>query len=333
MRRHCAPSWKGGRATIGGLLTTIMSHPSLVVDLLANDVALKVIYLGLFFAPVLFLAVLDESTLGALAPFLGFAWLFTSSRAFYNLRSTLPAVRASVHLYRRSTVFEQVAPELLPRRVLVGALVVIIVASAGAGAQSTVEKRATPAINDHTRLLSTALDTVPSTASMVTQNTIYPHVAVRPDATFIPDPELFARYQQQYGTPTPQFVVFDTELNTRSVDWSRPVREAYLDRIGNQYGLYRYQDGIWVLKKGYNGTPTGITRENPSGRLVFEAKEFSTIRCSSRKRDGHQREWNERDKDLVWAVYRAAAGQLRGNVPRTDGQRYDLCGDGRRHSR
>lgn len=78
------PLVEGGRATTGELVSILFSRPSLVIDLLATDITVKLIYLGLILAPVLFLAVFDESTLGALTPFLGFAWLFTDTRAFYT---------------------------------------------------------------------------------------------------------------------------------------------------------------------------------------------------------------------------------------------------------
>jgi uncharacterized membrane protein len=269
------PFIEGGRATTGELVSILFSRPSLVLDLLATDITVKVIYLCLFLAPVLFLAIFDESTIGALAPFLGFAWLFTGTRAFYTFDVHYPLYLIPFIYIGSARIFERIAPELPPRRLLTGFFVVILIASAGAGAQSAVNEKAVPAINEHTRTLSAGLDTIPDNASLVTQNTIYPHVATRPNATFVPNPSLFDVYQQQYGTPTPQYVVFDTQLDTRRFDWSSPVRDTYLGMIGETYGIYRYEDGIWILKRGYDGPPRGITQASPGGRLVFEPNDFT----------------------------------------------------------
>jgi hypothetical protein len=42
------------------------------------------------------------------------------------------------------------------------------------------------------------------------------------------------------------------------------IREEYSSKLGTKYGVYAHQDKIWIWKKGFHGSPTGITREKPS---------------------------------------------------------------------
>src|SRR5699024_8185256 len=221
------PFVEGGRATTGGLLSLIAARPELVFDLLGTDLFTKLLYFALFLAPVLFLALFDESTLGALAPFLGFAWLLTGTRAFYTFDVHYPLYLLPFVYIGASRVFGKIAPKLPSRRLLTVFFAAVILTSAGAGAQSIVADGAVPEPNDHTETLEAAIETIPSNASLVTQNTIYPHVATRTNATFIPNSSLFKLYQQRYGTPKPEYVLFDTTLDTRPFDWSKPVRDAY----------------------------------------------------------------------------------------------------------
>ncbi|WP_049998616.1 DUF2079 domain-containing protein [Halococcus sediminicola] len=269
------PFVEGGRATTGQLLSLILSRPELIVESLGADVFTKLLYFALFLAPVLFLALVDESTLGALAPFLGFAWLLSGTEAFYTFDVHYPLYLLPFVYIGASRILGRLSPMLPSGRALTTFLVVVLLTSAGAGAQTIADEGAVPETNDHKETLATAVESVPANASLVTQNTIYPHVATRSNATFIPNPSLFGLYQQQYGTPKPEYVLFDTGLDTRSYDWSIPVRDAYFPLVGDEYGVYRYQDGIWILKRGYNGSPVGITQSSPSERVVFDANEFT----------------------------------------------------------
>ena len=266
------PFVEGGRATTGQLLSLILSRPELIVESLGADVFTKLLYFALFLAPVLFLALVDESTLGALAPFLGFAWLLSGTEAFYTFGVHYPLYLLPFVYIGASRVLGRLSPMLPSGRVLTTFLLVVLLTSAGAGAQTIADEGAVPETSDHKETLATAVESVPANASLVTQNTIYPHVATRSNATFIPNPSLFGLYQQQYGTPKPEYVLFDTRLTTRAFDWSEPVRDAYFP-LG-EYGLYRYQDGIWILKRGYNGSVAGITQSRSDERVAFEADEF-----------------------------------------------------------
>ena len=323
------PFVEGGRATTGELLQLILTRPALVIDLLGTDFFTKLLYFALFLAPVLFLALFDESTLGALAPFLGFAWLFTGTRAFYTFDVHYPLYLLPFVYIGASRVFGRLAPTIPTNRVVTVFFAAVLVTSVGVGTQGIAAENAVPETNEHTETLSVALDTVPANASLVTQNTIYPHIATRSNATFIPNPSLFELYQQQYGTPRPEYIVFDTQLDTRAFDWSAPVRDAYFELIGDEYGLYRYQDGIWILKRGYNGSPTGITQSASRERVVFDAAEF--VASDGRVKNGRLVDAGGTNDSNVWygpytalpagnytATFRVTAGGANGSAAAVD---------------
>ncbi|EMA51887.1 DUF2079 domain-containing protein [Halococcus salifodinae] len=292
------PFVEGGRATTGELVLLVLSRPELIVDLLGTDLFTKLLYFALFLAPVLFLAVVDESTLGALAPFVGFAWLLSGTEAFYTFGGHYPLYLLPFVYIGASRVLGRLSPSLPSGRVLTMFFVVVLLTSAGAGAQTVAEEGAVPETGEHTETLTAAIETVPANASLVTQNTIYPHVATRSNATFIPNPSLFGLYQEQYGTPRPEYVLFDTRLETRSFDWSSPVRDAYFPLVGDEYGVSRYQDGIWILKRGYNGSPTGITQSGSGERIVFEADEF--VATGGQFKDGRLVDRGGTNDSNVW---------------------------------
>src|SRR5699024_7469136 len=66
------------------LLGIVLANPMLLIDSATVDVGQKVIYFVAFMLPVVFLALVDERSLFALLPFLGFAWVFTGeAKAVY----------------------------------------------------------------------------------------------------------------------------------------------------------------------------------------------------------------------------------------------------------
>jgi hypothetical protein len=140
-----------------------------------------------------------------------------------------------------------------------------------------LDVKGVPRMDDHTDTLDEAIASVPNDAYLVTQNTIYPHVSTRPNAHFISHADRFKRYEEVHGTVTPEYILIDTELDTRRVDWSQPVLDAFYYRLGTEYRLYQYEDGIWVFKQGYSGSPEGISEAYNVETREISASTFSVI--------------------------------------------------------
>lgn len=270
----------GSRVTIGHLVGILFAHPSLFVDAVAIDLFDKVVFLVLLLLPVLFLAVVDEVTVLSLVPFLGFAWVFAGRDVYYTFGAHYPfyllpfvyigAIRvlSRVDLSRRPDL-DTDAWWNTARGVFTGLLAVILVVNLAVGVAMAAEKDAVPRGGDQTETIDEAIETIPANASLITQNDIYPHVATRENATFTANRTLYYRYQRENGQPTPEYILMDTNLETQGIEWSQPLRTIFESQLGSEYGLYAYDDDVWVFKRGYNGTTRGI-----GGEYSFDTKTY-----------------------------------------------------------
>lgn len=270
------------RVSLFDLLLSGLSNPLVLVDAATFAVEDKLLFFAAFMLPVLFLALFDEFSLFALAPYLGFAWVFTGpAKAVYFQFGAhyplylLPFIYIGViHLLTRlSGRFDRLS---LPSRAtfssaVVGILVLCLAAGVVSGGGHLTAPP--PADDEHHEILQTAIDEIPENASLIAQNNIYPHVAARPNAKFIVSQGTFSEYERRYGPVMPEYILIDTELNPNA-PWARTVQQAYQNRLGDEYGLLKYQDGVQVFKRGYNGPVHGITQPEPSPR-VYDATDLA----------------------------------------------------------
>jgi uncharacterized membrane protein len=270
------PFTETARVSIGELLGIILTHPTLLFETLSVDIFRKVVFLSALLMPVLFLSLRDEATVGALAPYLGFSWIFTGREVYYTFDAHYPlyllpfiyigAVRVLGRLECQysspkgplTSLHNDVSRHTLPgiHQLLV---VAVIFSAVGGGAVVASVKQPLDIPGERTELREEAFDMVPVNASLLTTNGLFPHVATRENATYTPVQNNFRRYVDRYGLPMPEYILYDVTL-----DGTNLIRETYRGQLGSTYGLYAYQDGIWIWKRGYNGPPTGITREELS---------------------------------------------------------------------
>jgi uncharacterized membrane protein len=277
------PFVEGSRVGIGQLIGIVLGNPELIIDSLSVAIFDKVVYLVLLLLPVLFLAVADELTLGSLIPFIGFAWVFAGRDVYYTFGAHYPlyllpfvyigAVRVLARI-DTSEIVDTENARSSARTVLSGLLALVLVVNLAIGVAIGAQKNAVPGTNEHTEILREGIDTIPDNASLLTQNDIFPHVAERPNATFSANRTLFYRYQRDNGKPTPEYILIDTQLETQGVEWAKPVRTTYAGQFGKTYGLARYDDQVWVFKRGYNGSPQGIRGNYTVEPRTYELDDF-----------------------------------------------------------
>ncbi|WP_435076536.1 DUF2079 domain-containing protein [Halococcus sp. AFM35] len=272
-----------GRVSLVDLALTVLANPLLLLDSATFAVADKLLFFAAFMLPVAFLALFDELSLAALAPYLGFAWVFTGEAkavyfefgAHYPLY-LLPFVYIGViHALRRlSGRFDWL--QWPSRATFSGLLSAVLVLCLLSGAASGGGHLAVPppVDEDHRETLEAAIDSIPENASLIAQNDIYPHVATRPNASFIVSPGTFNAYEKRWQPVMPEYLLVDTQLNPNA-PWARAVQQTYADRLGDEYGLYRYQDGIQIFKRGYDGPVRGITQPEPGARR-YDAANMAT---------------------------------------------------------
>ena len=283
------PYVSGGRVSTGTLVSVLLHHPQLFPASLSISFMAKLLFVIALFAPVLFLPLVDESTLGALAPFLAFAWVFSQAAPYYSFSHHYPLYLLPFIYIGTIRTLDRIDLSLLPiptpetvsggrgsaafpsRERLLSApssrtdlfaralVLILLLNTAALVATSGGSMQRVPSHSSNMGTVQAAIDTIPANATLLTQNDIFPHVAKRPHATYIPNGRTFREYLKLYPEPTPKYILYDTRLDTHKIDWSEIVQAEYADRIGGQYGVYRYQNGVWILKRGYDGPIHPIT--------------------------------------------------------------------------
>jgi uncharacterized membrane protein len=255
----------GTRTGVSELLATVAGDPWILAESFTIDLTRKLLYFIALFAGVVFLGLNDDVSVGAVVPYLGFAWFF-AGRPIYHMFGAhypfylLPFIYAGTVRVLGRIDLPRPSRDLL-RRLFVTIILVNVFASFAVGADHGVFPP--PTDPQHNEVVEAAIEDVPEEASLLTQNDIYPHVATRPHATYVGRPDMFRMYQQAHGTVTPRYILLDGQAVARENDWSSPVEEAFGDRLGTEYGLYRCEDGVAVYRRGYDGDPRGITRPQP----------------------------------------------------------------------
>lgn len=293
------------RVSLTDLIGLMLANPELLVESATFAVDQKLVFFAAFMLPVLFLALVDERSLLALVPFLGFAWVFTgeAKAVYYQFGAHYPLyllpfvyVGTMGALDRLSGRFESVSRP--SRSVFAGLVAVVLVTSLVAGVASGGGHLARPpdAQPDHRETLDAAIESIPANATLIAQNDIYPHVAARENASFIVSQRTFGAYEREHGPVSPEYILVDSQLNP-DAPWARTVQRSYADRLGDEYGLSRYEDGVQIFKEGYDGPVRGITQAEPGARRYAPAQ-FATD--TGRLADGRIVSANGSAGDYVW---------------------------------
>jgi uncharacterized membrane protein/putative flippase GtrA len=270
----------GARAPMFAVFETALAHPMLALDSLLAGSDTKLVFFLALFLPVLLLSITDELTILPMVPFLLFGWVLGHKVAYYQFRAHYPfyilpfVYIGAVHTLRRTPLPRySLDAEWFPRIVAVFLLLNLFTMSI----VGPLNVKPIPEETAHDRLLDQAVDEIPQDASVVAQNNIYPHLADHPKAKFMVSPWNVGQYRKNVGPITPKYVIYD--VNEWGA-WAGVVIGAFQSRMGDEYGLYRYQDGIWIWKHGYEGEVKTISdhRTLPSlegDSATFDAGAFS----------------------------------------------------------
>lgn len=248
------------RLSFGELLGIFLTNPELFVESLFHNRSEKALYFVLLLAPLLFIPLFDESSMLAVAPFLAFAWLFAGRAVYWEFAAHYPLYLLPflyIGMTRGLAVVEPVHESSISGyHLLAAVLFVTLLVGAIAGPSIAIADT-----DERTERLNEAIQGIPTNDSLVTQNDVYPHVATRSDARFVVRWDLVHEYQRQHGSIDPEYVLIDTNRP----GLADPVQRAFGERLLEEYGVYKYESGTCVFKRGYDGEPTGITRESDTG--------------------------------------------------------------------
>lgn len=243
------------RLSLTELVVLQLTNPELLVASFTHDLSVKATFLLLFLLPVLFLVIFDESAVLAIIPFLVFGWFFAGRPVYYEFGAHYPfyllpflyiGALGAVRSERASIVFS-----MNWRTLLAGMLVMNLLVGLALDPSLTI-----PETDERVERVDAAIDTIPENATLVTQNNIYPHVATRPNATYVAQAGLFQEYNRKYGPVEPEYILLDL-----SRGWSSEVIDGFGDRLDEEYGLYRYEGTVFVYMRGYEASPERITNE------------------------------------------------------------------------
>ncbi|WP_254538325.1 GtrA family protein [Halomarina litorea] len=269
------PLVPGMRVSAVDLVSAALGDPDVVVRTVGANWQRKAVFFIAFLLPVGFLALYDEVSLGALAPFLLFAWFLSSKPAYYQFGAHYPLYLLPFLYVGALRVLARGRPGPVPwptgrlsRHGVVALALGLLLVNAGAFAVIAGGNTQYPRTidDDHEATLRAAIDAVPPDASLVVQNDVYPHVATRSDASFVVAPFEFREYERLYGPISPDYVLVDTALGRDH--WPVTVVEVFGDRLGSEYGLSRYEDGVWLFERGYVGPVLGVTSDAPAFRFA-----------------------------------------------------------------
>ena len=116
-------------------------------------------------------------------------------------------------------------------------------------------------IRDHEHILERIIGLVPSEASILTQNNVFPHVCNRENAYVPPHWPPFHPQVRLYERTLPPHIPKDVEyiLVDLSNKWSKAIANYSLNQLlDGEYGILAAVDYVLLLKRNYKGTPIDL---------------------------------------------------------------------------
>lgn len=262
--------WEKFGTSLPSVILNILSNPLRAVGIAFTPPETKFFYIVGLLAPVMFLSLLDPPSLLIATPWI-VASMISSIPAYYTPVGFqyptyitpfifISAIYGVKHLTMMGKTINLDRSKLLSsslKRILVTMLVVSIICSItlspiGIGRQK-------PQITFHDEMLNDVIELIPPSASVSTQNNIFPHLSRRLNAY-----------------PYPMSGVEYLLVDTRSIWYSIPTPHHLLSgnipptfgeliselASNGSIGLLCAGDGIYLFKKGYVGSPIHINTSN-----------------------------------------------------------------------
>jgi uncharacterized membrane protein len=243
----------------------VILNPASTIAAFSYDIYLKLLYILLLFAPLLFLSF--DSGLTAITLVWLIPCLLSNYAPYYLIGTHFPAyIIAFIFLAAVAAVKKSVQRPLFPtlgayaKNMLLVSFVFALVVSPlspilanSAGFVFSFSDYCPPRITEHEELLHRIVDMVPSNASVLTQNNIFPHFSSRTNAYVYPirvhleraPPDAIDEYINSLINKT-EYVLVDTITDNQT---STAIIEK-IDDFGH-YVTYAVADGIYLFKNNY----------------------------------------------------------------------------------
>lgn len=234
----------------------------------------KLLYLVQVFAPLGFLSLLAPGTLLMTVPV--FAQnLMSIDESMYHMANQYVAllipwvfVSAVEGVFLLTSAGHNDAVSLR-RRVLATLMAVTFVFSLLYSTSPIALEREFPVVDDHDRVVAQVLSLLPPDAFVFTQNNLFPHVCHRTRAYMTGSrfPIDFFQYDLLYGRIIVErkdgnfdYILMDTVADSSP---TRRMPASSWARLRSDYGVYARGDGVFLYKRGYQGEPIEIVRDDP----------------------------------------------------------------------
>jgi uncharacterized membrane protein len=238
----------------------LLSNPQNAFNALMYDYPLKFLYIILLFGPLIFIPFKSKLSIGVLA--LLALFLFSNYSGYYMVGNQYPLYVlplifvAAIYGLRK---FEFRVKSSILKTILIVTLLFIVSASPISPVSNTFAKDNllwypvfSLAPNENTVSLNDLVNVIPPNASVLTQNTIFPHVSSRVDAYAIPLSNVVSDtgYIQSLINKS-EFVLLDlTQLQDAN---SQFVFNEITQN--NSYGAYALANEAILFKRGFHGEP------------------------------------------------------------------------------
>ena len=245
----------------------IVLNPLRAFEALTYDAYLKLLFIVFIFGSLLFLPFRSSIV------FITLAWLgpalLSNHQSYYILGIHYPlyiipfAFMAAVEGFKKSVVKSKTGTNML-RNLLIVMVVFLLLASPISPLWITSQEVYVPHFSDyspltatpHTAVLQRIVSLVPSNASIVTQNNVFPHFSGRIDAYVLPLPHAMAFSPEKMSLYVTQllnmsdFALVDTHTDTYGAS------NLVFERVqALNFGLFAEEDGVFLYKKGYIDDP------------------------------------------------------------------------------
>ncbi|MCP8320574.1 MAG: DUF2079 domain-containing protein [archaeon] len=242
----------------------VLQDPSAAWNALTYDWAAKSLYLLLMFAPLSFIAFLKPLHFLPALPWL-VATLLSNYYQHYAIWThyssfIIPYLFLATIFGLKEFLDSSTAPytkklmKLFQISVLVVSIIIIIWGAQGYSHIQTFDTQRTTSLNE-------ILGLVPNNASIFTQNNIFPHVSGRFEAYTIPSPiwEGFTSKATEMLNTTlekkPEYILIDLKANDPGSQATGELIHKTLYKEKLPYGLLVANNGIYLFKFGYSGSP------------------------------------------------------------------------------
>ena len=238
----------------------VIFNPQRAFAALIFDFPLKFLYLVLLFAPLLFFSLKSKVVL-ITVPFLGL-FLFSNFNAYYSVGSHYPLYVlafifiAALFVLKR---LQHAARMSILKTMLITSMILTISISPLSPLSSPFVKEGllwytSTGLESNERLASLAdiVDTIPQNASVLTQNTIFPHVSNRPNAYIIPLSHVMN------DTEYVRSLINSSEYVLLDLSWINDLNTNFiLNDItqNNSYGAYALARNAILFKRGFQDEP------------------------------------------------------------------------------